>query len=157
MFFCFSPFACRRFLRVCGAVEFCFGRFAPSPPLRFGQILLSVPRQSKVRFAPFFKKPAPAYFVAKQKTPLSGCFFVSLLLLADVSFAYAEPSNFVSLALLPPLRFARTNPATFLIKQSPFCYFKKTVGDAFVAKQRTPAKRVFFVLFDEKIRVFIRP
>ena len=144
--------------------------FAYAEPLNFVSVALLPPLRSasdkscclchvkaKSALLLFFKKPAPAYFVAKQKTPLSGCFFVSLLLLADVSFAYAEPSNFVSLALLPPLRFARTNPATFLIKQSPFCYFKKTVGDAFVAKQRTPAKRVFFVLFDEKIRVFIRP
>jgi len=63
--------------RVCGAVEFRFGRFAPSPPLRSGQILLSVPRQSKIRFAPFFQKNCACLLCHKTKnTRLAGvlCF-----------------------------------------------------------------------------------
>ena len=62
------------FFRVCGAVEFCFGRFAPSPPLRFGQILPTVPRHS---FAPFFQKNCACLLCRKTKnTRLAGvlCF-----------------------------------------------------------------------------------
>ena len=71
VFFCFSPFACRRFLRVCGAVEFCFARFAPSPSLRSDKSCCLCHVKAKSALLLFFKKPAPAYFVAKQKTPLS--------------------------------------------------------------------------------------
>jgi len=105
----------------------------------------------------FFKKTAPASFVANKKHLFRGVFLFLSFCLPTFPFAYAEPLNFVSVALLPPLRSASDKSCRLCHVTALLLFFKKTAPASFVAKQRTPAKRVFFVLLDEKIRVFIRP